>query len=246
MSKLRVLCLHGVYNNIEVMKHQFAYYEYLFSDFIEFDYLQAPHECDEVYDPKIAEKFDGPFYRWIKYDAKNDLWHGHIESAMIIKDHFENNGHYDGIIAFSQGGYMTRTMLKAVECGLPDLQINPGFVVLIGSPIPHDNVFGDLNAGDYKCPVLYIFGEHDEIANAQKRAICPRGDTTTIIHEKGHVMPKFTGEHMDTFINFFNRFYEEKFDKPMTFDFSIDEEFKQNFIENNKKGILKNSSLHKI
>ncbi|CAI2375996.1 unnamed protein product [Moneuplotes crassus] len=246
MAKLRILCLHGFYNNVQVMKHQFAYYEYIFRDYIEFDYLNAPYECDEVYDPRIKEKFEGPFYRWTVYDQKTKTYSGFVESCKMIKDHFENNGEYDGIIAFSQGGYLIRTMMKADAIGMPEIKITPKFVSLVGSAVPHEHVFKDKNEGNYECPVLYIYGKKDPIIKGHNLAICQTGDSTAIIHEKGHQIPKLTGDHMETFMKFFNRFYEDKFNKPMNFDFTVDEEFREEFIKNSESKLITKNALHKL
>ena len=64
-KKLRILCLHGYYNNIKVMKHQLEYYEDIFKDTVEFEYLQGYYEVPDVYDKAIYEKFKGEkFYGW--------------------------------------------------------------------------------------------------------------------------------------------------------------------------------------
>jgi len=111
-QKLKVLCLHGHYNTGEVMKHQLAYYEYIFRDYVQFEYLTAPHKCEEVFDPKIVEMFKGPFYTWARFDPIKNKRAGFYDSIDMIKEHLDTHGPYDGIMAFSQGGYMARAVLK--------------------------------------------------------------------------------------------------------------------------------------
>ena len=126
--KLRVLCLHGHYNTAEVMKHQLAYYEHVFRDYIEFDYLTAKFEAKEVYDEKIYEKFNGgPFYSWIYFNEAKNKWEGAPESFQQTVDHLNENGPYDGVIGFSQGGYILRLIIKAEELGLPQPELKPNF-----------------------------------------------------------------------------------------------------------------------
>ena len=107
-------------------------------------------------------------------------------------------------------------------------------------------MFKGINEGNYPCPVLYIYGKNDPIITGHNFAICPIGDSTVIMHDKGHVIPKFTGEHMDTFTKFLNRFYEEKNGEPMTFDFVIDEEFKANFRKEHLNSFVTKSAIHKL
>ena len=42
-KKLKILCMHGYYNNTNVMKYQLSYYEHIFKDAVEFVYLQGIH-----------------------------------------------------------------------------------------------------------------------------------------------------------------------------------------------------------
>ncbi|CAI2377766.1 unnamed protein product [Moneuplotes crassus] len=166
------------------MKHQLAYYEYILGEFIEFDYLQAPYECDEVFDPNIKEKFEGPFYRWMIFNPETKEVTGFIDSLKRIKEYYESNGPYDGIIGFSQGGYMVRTLMKADILGFPDLKLSPGFVILISSAIPYWDKIKPIIEGDYSSPVLYIYGSNDPITKPFDYCICPRSDTTVIFHKK--------------------------------------------------------------
>ena len=107
-KKLRILCFHGHYNNIDVIKCQIAYYQYIFKDYIDFEYIQGPHEVkDLVYDKTIQKKFKGPFYTWIlnTKDANTTSAAEEFEKSYGYSLKFlDDNGPYDGVLAFSQGG----------------------------------------------------------------------------------------------------------------------------------------------
>eukprot|EP00343_Euplotes_focardii_P009151 CAMPEP_0205824942 /NCGR_PEP_ID=MMETSP0206-20130828/23286_1 /ASSEMBLY_ACC=CAM_ASM_000279 /TAXON_ID=36767 /ORGANISM="Euplotes focardii, Strain TN1" /LENGTH=166 /DNA_ID=CAMNT_0053123535 /DNA_START=260 /DNA_END=760 /DNA_ORIENTATION=+ len=163
-----------------------------------------------------------------------------------IKRYYNENGPFDGIIAFSQGGFMARTLLKATECGFPDLQITPKFCMLVGSATPIKHMFKNKNDCDYPCPIMYIYGENDPIIKPHDPAICKRSDSTVIWHKKGHVIPKLTGDHMETFINFYSRFYEEKFGQPMVFEHTFDEDFKKEYIAISANAVKLKQILHKL
>lgn len=229
--KLKVLCLHGFYNNSSVMKYQMAYYEYIFGDFIEFHYLNAPYDASAIFDEQIKKKFGGPFFAWVKKDTEKHNFDGLTESCEYVKEYWATHGPFDGLIGFSQGGYVIRTMLKAKECGIPHCQISPRFAILIASPVQHGHIFRGKNEGDYPCPVMYIYGKMDPFTYYRDLAICRRSKATVILHEKGHNMPRFVGADMKNFTRFVNKHFEEKFDRPMTFSQPIDRDFKRKFVK---------------
>ena len=57
-----------------------AYYESIFSDFVEFHYLTAPFPAINVFDEEIKQKFNGPFYAWVKNDKEKHNFEGIVES----------------------------------------------------------------------------------------------------------------------------------------------------------------------
>ncbi|CAI2377046.1 unnamed protein product [Moneuplotes crassus] len=234
-NKLKVLCLHGFYNNKDVMKYQMAYYEYIFGEFIEFHYLDAPYDASAIFDEQIKNKFGGPFFAWVNKDTEKHNFDGLVESCEYVKEYCATHGPFDGFIGFSQGGYVIRTMLKATECGIPHCQISPRFAILIASPVQHGHVFEGKNEGDYPCPVMYIYGKADPFTYYRDLAICKKSQTTVILHEKGHNVPRFVGEVMKTFTKFLNRAYEDKFDKPMAFRVPLNRELKKNFLKHKEQ-----------
>eukprot|EP00345_Euplotes_harpa_P003659 CAMPEP_0168330078 /NCGR_PEP_ID=MMETSP0213-20121227/7496_1 /TAXON_ID=151035 /ORGANISM="Euplotes harpa, Strain FSP1.4" /LENGTH=108 /DNA_ID=CAMNT_0008333539 /DNA_START=9 /DNA_END=335 /DNA_ORIENTATION=- len=102
-GKLRVLCLHGFYNNAEFMRYQMAYYEQVFRDHVEFEFMNAPYEIQYLYDDFITQKFQGPFYAWAEFDLDKKILIGCIESMNFVIDYINKHGPYDGIAGFSQG-----------------------------------------------------------------------------------------------------------------------------------------------
>ena len=232
-QKLRVLCLPGHYNTGQVMKYQLAYYEHIFRDFVEFHYLTAPNECLEVYDPKVKEMFKGPFFTWARYDPKTKKRSGFFESYEAINKQLDDYGPYDGVIGFSQGGYMARVLLKSEEFGLPPPKNKLKFGVLISSPLGDFNPFPGLEA-KYPVPMMYIFGKKDKIASNYEETIAREGKYTIIAHEQGHNIPKFTGEEINEFIQFFSSAYRKKFGEDIDLGFEVNEEFKQSFLDDQK------------
>mmetsp|Transcript_7928 Transcript_7928/g.9003 ORF Transcript_7928/g.9003 Transcript_7928/m.9003 type:complete len:117 (+) Transcript_7928:451-801(+) len=92
---------------------------------------------------------------------------------------------------------------------------------------------------NYPIPMLYIYGTNDKIITSYENAVSKVGEFKTIVHDKGHTIPRLTGENMDTFTSFFANAYEKKFGVP--FDrsaFVIDDNFKQQYIEVREKRLI--------
>jgi len=244
-QKLKVLCLHGHYNTGEVMKHQLAYYEYIFRDYVQFEYLTAPHKCEEVFDPKLHEKFGEDFYTWIIHDTETNESKGFNESFISIKEHLDTHGPYDGILGFSLGGYFTRILLKSNEIGFPVPKNMPKFAVIFSSIIYPNSPFAPLRE-EYEGPMMYIYGNKDKVFPNYDGSHINKGEHTIIEHEQGHNIPKFVGEDMQSFTRFFNSAYEKKFGRPMEFDFEVNEQFKQAFNEQQKQKMPSKQIMGKL
>lgn len=171
-KKLRILCIHGYYNNAEVMKYQTNFYAHAFHNFVEFEYINGIYEVEKVYDDRIAKNFSGPFYAWGNFDNENERMHGAIESTNYVIDFINKNGPYDGILAFSQGSLIARMLMKNKElrsyCKQLDYPIN--FGILVAAPsYYHLNPFEE-NPDDYEIlhtkyeqPMFYLYGKNDPL-----------------------------------------------------------------------------------
>ena len=89
-----------------------SYYEHLFADYIEFEYINAPYEIDSIYDPFIYERYEGPFYGWGNYNHKAATLTGWVEACKTVIDYINLNGPYDGVVGFSLGTLIWRMLLK--------------------------------------------------------------------------------------------------------------------------------------
>ena len=119
--------------------------------------------------------------------------------------------------------------------------------MIVGSAVPHKHIFKNLNDADYPSPLLYIYGKNDPIVQINDPAVCLKREKSMVIwHDKGHAMPKFTGKNMESFIDFYNYFYEEKFGEAMTFNQSFDEDFRKEFILNSSRESQMKQAIHKL
>ena len=155
------------------MKYQFDYYEQIFKDYVVFEYINGFYENFDIFDLQLYSMFKGqPFYFWVINDEINNKPKGFKPSVEYVIDYMNEHGPYDGILGFSQGTFLVRTLLKLdeFESELPKLNHVPDFGVIVSGPLRLSfsyNIFSS-NPNDkyklvtaYKQPILYMYGEKD-------------------------------------------------------------------------------------
>jgi predicted secreted protein len=244
-KKLRILCFHGYYNNIDVMKHQFGYYEHIFHDYVEFIYINGFYENTDVFDFSLYKMFkDHAFYSWAIVNDRNGKPQGLLNSLKYVIDYMNKTGPYDGLLGFSQGTFLVRTLLKLKEfkTQFPELKHIPEFGIIVSGPLRLSvNIFNEYPQDKYKLltafrqPILYLYGTKDIYLDKIEFGVIEEGDYTIIKHNAGHNVPKLVGEEMEVFIRFIERMYHNKFEEELVISIPIDSEFKQNYISLQKQ-----------
>lgn len=218
-KKLRILCFHGYYNNSEVMKYQLKYYQDIFSDFVEFEYINGFYEVPDIYDLAVYKTFkDKLFYSWAYIDPRTNTLKGFKHSFNYVVDYMNENGPYDGVLGFSQGSFFVRTLLKLDEFNsdLPRLKHTPKFGIILSGPVKL-SVIPDIfetcpqdaykTMSSYSQPLLYMYGEADHMLEKIKYGIIEEGEYYVIKHKSGHNVPKLYGSKLDQFIDFIDLVY---------------------------------------
>ena len=104
---MRILCLHGLANNNELMKSWLQPYEESLSDYnIEFIYYQVEYyssELDLEFIPsKFKEKHKGNLYSPSpRLQGKHIYYPHHIEVLESLINFVNETGPYEGMLAFS-------------------------------------------------------------------------------------------------------------------------------------------------
>mmetsp|Transcript_11705 Transcript_11705/g.10334 ORF Transcript_11705/g.10334 Transcript_11705/m.10334 type:complete len:264 (+) Transcript_11705:31-822(+) len=239
--KLRILCFHGYYNNIDVMKHQLGYYEQIFKNYADFEYINGFHENQDIFDFQLYKLFKNQsFYSWALNDDKTNKPKGFLESLGYVIDFMNRTGPYDGILGFSQGTFLVRTLLKLREfkTEFPHLEHIPEFGIIISGPLRLSiKLSKEYPQDKYKLltpfqqPVLYMYGEKDIYLEKIKFGVIEEGDFTVIKHSAGHNVPKLVDDQMEIFISFMKKVYFNRFGTEMYSEDVIDNEYKKNYID---------------
>lgn len=227
------------------MKHQFKYYEHIFRDFADFEYLNGFHENHDIFDFQLYKLFHKQsFYSWAINEDKTGKPKGFRESLEYVVDYMNKNGPYDGILGFSQGTFLVRTLLKIREfkTEFPVLEHIPEFGVIVSGPLRLSiKLSEDYPQDKYKLltpfeqPVLYMYGSKDIYLDKIEFGIIEEGDYSVIKHSAGHNVPKLIDDQMEIFINFMQKVYMNRFGMEMVLEENIDAAYKKKFTQSLKK-----------
>ncbi|CAI2376720.1 unnamed protein product [Moneuplotes crassus] len=233
-KKLRILCLHGYYNNVDVMRYQMDFYMTAFKDFATFEFLNGVYEIDYEYDPQIAKKFEGPFYGWGNLDMEREQMTGTLEATNYVIDYINNTGPYDGVLGFSQGCLVARLLLKNKElrqyCKKLDYPLNFGILVA-ALAYYHLNPFHDrpedyeILHTKYEQPLFYLYGKNDPLIYYIEKCVVPEGEYSVFLHGGKHKIPRLIGSNIEPLLRFISKRYWDKYKSVLVMSKPIDKDY---------------------
>lgn len=208
---LRALCLHGWRTNDKLMRFQTARLQRAFGkDRLELVFLNAPHQSPGAAAPMIEQLVSPPFFEW--WDrcdlGQGNEYVGLAESLALVQRTVEEQGPFDLLVGFSQGGIFSTLLTALLE--QPDqirrldtpnspaapfaLQHPWKLVVLVCAMAPRDHrIDGLLGAGTLKTPSVHIFGEKDAMLPASRALVehwdNSEGQRTETSFPEGHQFP---------------------------------------------------------
>lgn len=121
-DKLRILCLHGYYQNGPSFKSKLGSFRKMIGKYAELIFITAPHKApappgsvkeDDDYRGWWFNKDDGTF----KGSNENGPAIGFEESVRLVEDTWNNEGPFHGILGFSQGACFVGLLCTLVEQG---------------------------------------------------------------------------------------------------------------------------------
>ena len=223
------------------MKHQFGYYEHIFKDYADFVYINGFHENYDIFDFQLYKLFKNQsFYSWAINEDKTGKPKGFLESVEYVINFMNRTGPYDGLLGFSQGTFLVRTLLKLKEfkTKFPKLDHIPEFGIIISGPLRLSIKLSKEYPQDkyklltpYKQPMLYMYGEKDIYLDKIEFGVIEEGDYTIIKHSAGHNVPKLIDGEMNLFVKFMQKVYFNRFETELYLEDIIDKEYKKNFVK---------------
>ena len=194
MAKLRVLCLHGYRQNGTVFRERTGALRKLLKRYVDFVFISAPHVIPKEENLRRTPEQQERGWWFSKsektYNAKDktDVCLGFEESVQAVKEAFDTEGPFDGLLGFSQGA-----CLAALLCVLQHTTFSPkfNFVILISGfqslLSPHAQFYKE----PISFPSFHTIGANDEVISAQasEDLLTCFPAASSYRHQGGHYVP---------------------------------------------------------
>ncbi|CAK9232699.1 unnamed protein product [Sphagnum jensenii] len=190
-QKLRLLCLHGYRTSGAIMKEQLAKAKWneVIDDIVDLTFMNAWWPATGPSD--VKESYNPPYYEW--YQANKDFSevYGLDESMVHLNKTINDNGPFDGLLAFSQGAVLACALIGLQEKGLKFVDAPKfGRIVVVGGAtskaIPLKPAYFD----PISCPSLHFIGEQDGTRKKAELLVKKFNGAIVVRHPGGRVVPK--------------------------------------------------------
>ena len=204
---LRILCLHGYRQTSVTFREKTGSFRKALKKKAEFEYITAPL----VVPLNEGESESGCSWWFTREEDsfssrdKSAITKGYDDSLAVIAKAVEENGPFDGLMGFSQGGAMAGLLCGMMQQNLVKYPFK--FAILISAfkslADPHQKYYAEKIA----IPTLHVFGKTDQVIPKEmsEEFLQYFNSPTTYIHAGGHFVPA-TGEAKRAYIDFLDRF----------------------------------------
>ncbi|KAJ3029252.1 UNVERIFIED_CONTAM: hypothetical protein HDU68_012663 [Siphonaria sp. JEL0065] len=163
MTKLRILCLHGIVTNSKIMQFQLQGLKMALGGDKDVDFVipDAPFIIKEEPNDDIVKFFgkEGPFYSWVG-EAPNRSYEA---SLPYLQDIIDNEGPFNAICGFSQGTAMatvlTHYMIK--EAGYDEALFKWRGLIMFCGVEPEAKYLSQEVITELEFPSVHVIGESD-------------------------------------------------------------------------------------
>jgi len=205
-EKLRILCLHGFRTSGTILEALFRRTNFLSEDveeYADFVFVDAPYQCSaeetELIPARLRKLMPGPYCEWWN-SQENFVYLRWEASVQYLQKFILENGPFDGVLGFSQGGCMASLLyMLQVEAGHEHAhgmdQTEPfRFLVLMAARTARNKEVAELYSRPPRdLPVLGFIGEMDDtVTPAETEELLRCFVSPTIIRSPnvGHSVPR--------------------------------------------------------
>ena len=159
--KLRILCFHGYLQDSFVFKTRIAALKRKLKNVATLDFLDGPFEATPLERFQVDQNEETPKGKgWWTFDGTKSI--GYEQAVEYVANYMKQNGPYDGLLGFSQGGTMA--------CYLALLQQQQKFsepfhfVISVAGGFPTDeSMKKEFESVKITLPSLIIYGKGDQV-----------------------------------------------------------------------------------
>ncbi|OCK83580.1 hypothetical protein K432DRAFT_290762 [Lepidopterella palustris CBS 459.81] len=189
---MRILCLHGMGTNSEILATQTemirsllpAHYEYVFID------GEKPYDAPE----QVRDFFPGPYLCYHPAPTPSAV----LEAQEMVEEALESEGPFDGVIGFSQGAALAASIMLHRSMAFETLPFRFAIFLCSGlpfSPLPSTvrRMHPQLDQARIDIPTADMYGKQDtEYYDQSKNLVkfCNPASCFTVEHPGGHEVPR--------------------------------------------------------
>ncbi|CAM9472226.1 unnamed protein product [Chrysoparadoxa australica] len=193
-APLRLLCLHGYYQNAEALQAQMSPLAETLGNTAELVFADGPLVTS--YPPEVSRALEARGSRveegslrgwWRSNESPPGCWRyeGWEKAIETVREEAANNssGPFDGLVGYSQGAALASLVLSSKPCAD---QWSPSFGLLVSGFIPRDPAAAAL-VSESPVDTCHVFGARDRIIKPdQSRALAELVGGHTVMHQGGH------------------------------------------------------------
>lgn len=198
---LKVLVIHGYRQSAKSSREKTGAFRKGLKKYLDLVYITAPNRiptpssADDTTDDdqygwwfsKKSEGEDGMFS--FSAQETSNVDYGHEESVQLVNQVFQEQGPFDGIVAFSQGATFAAHLCYLRQ--QPESKIRFSFAILCAGfkskSTEHSKYYGE----KITCPVLHVYGDTDKVIPKEMSIELQSifDDSTVLNHAGGHYIP---------------------------------------------------------
>lgn len=211
-TKLRILCLHGYRQTGTTFREKTGAFRKLLKKHAEFVFVTSPVRVPPLTPGSDGgDKEDGGCGWWFsqpndyfKAQDESECVKGYNDSLKAVVDFVNENGPFDGLLGFSQGGAMLGLLCGLQQQG--NLPFSFKFAIFASAfksrSSPHQPLYSEKIA----LPSLHVFGEEDQVIqkHMSDEFLQYFHEPQTLVHPGGHFIPA-TGAQKAIYITFHER-----------------------------------------
>ncbi|XP_039265729.2 esterase OVCA2-like [Styela clava] len=211
---LRIFCLHGYRQSEKTFRQKTGSLRKILKNKAELVYITAPNLVPNKEDNDVGEstQVEDQYGWWFSspddtYHAQNhtDCCKGYEQSIEKIAQFMNDNGPFDGILAFSQGASLLSLICALKETG--DVRFSFKFAILVAGFRSRQSQHEKLYETVITTPSLHVIGDTDQVIQREMsdELLCKFKDPVVLRHPGGHFIPT-SSQQKQVYLQFLNNF----------------------------------------
>lgn len=199
---LRILCIHGYRQNEQTFREKTGAFRKIVKKYAELVFITAPNFVPPTEDASATdakgEATSDQCGWWFSQSHRSfhalemtDCSDGFTESLDVIRQAFQEQGPFDGVLGFSQGASMVSLLCAMQVEQATDSVFKFEFAILIAGFKSRSTKHADLYTQQVAIPTLHVYGDTDKVIGKDMSVELLQlyVEPVTLSHPGGHFVP---------------------------------------------------------